>query len=249
MTLRSPFLFFVIMLCWFNQPTLATERTNGVRLVQFLLASEGYLSNTNDVDGYYGTKTDKALQAYQSTHHFECSDSRIFDRQLYAALSTLLTQIYSATDDTYLKSSISQTLSYYKNSELIPSPTWIAKRFPPLESTYKPTSLFKPLIAENGSYYGQTCDNTGLPKTIYVSGYYRADGTYVRSYYRSKSSGDPTYASPYISHTPTHPLTAENGSYYGEISKTTGNPKTVHVNGYYRKDGTYVRGHYRSKGK
>jgi|GEM_PF-6393440 len=40
---------------------------------------------------------------------------------------------------------------------------------------------------------------------------------------------------------------AENGSYYGQISTATGKPKTTHVNGYYRKDGTYVRGHYRSK--
>ena len=45
----------------------------------------------------------------------------------------------------------------------------------------------------------------------------------------------------------THPNVAENGSYYGEISVNTGRPKTVHVRGYYRKDGTYVRGHYRSK--
>jgi len=40
---------------------------------------------------------------------------------------------------------------------------------------------------------------------------------------------------------------AENGSYYGEISEATGRPKTVGVRGYYRSDGTYVRGHYRSK--
>lgn len=39
---------------------------------------------------------------------------------------------------------------------------------------------------------------------------------------------------------------AENGSYYGEVSTKTGRPKTVPVRGYYRKDGTYVRGHYRS---
>jgi hypothetical protein len=42
------------------------------------------------------------------------------------------------------------------------------------------------------------------------------------------------------------PAVAENGSYYGEISPTTGRPKTVNVRGYYRKDGTYIRGHYRS---
>ena len=39
---------------------------------------------------------------------------------------------------------------------------------------------------------------------------------------------------------------AENGSYFGEISEVTGRRKTVPVRGYYRKDGTYVRGHYRS---
>jgi hypothetical protein len=42
------------------------------------------------------------------------------------------------------------------------------------------------------------------------------------------------------------PPVAENGSYYGEISPATGRPKTVHVDSYYRKDGTYVREHYRS---
>jgi hypothetical protein len=42
------------------------------------------------------------------------------------------------------------------------------------------------------------------------------------------------------------PACAENGSCYGDTSAATGNPKTVHVNGYYRRDGTYVRGHYRS---
>jgi hypothetical protein len=40
---------------------------------------------------------------------------------------------------------------------------------------------------------------------------------------------------------------AENGSCYGEISTQTGKPKTVSVRGYYRRNGTYVRGHYRSK--
>lgn len=39
---------------------------------------------------------------------------------------------------------------------------------------------------------------------------------------------------------------AENGSRYGDISSRTGRPKIVAVKGYYRSDGTYVRGHYRS---
>lgn len=40
---------------------------------------------------------------------------------------------------------------------------------------------------------------------------------------------------------------AENGSCYGDISAATGRAKTVSVGGYFRKDGTYVRGHYRSR--
>jgi hypothetical protein len=40
---------------------------------------------------------------------------------------------------------------------------------------------------------------------------------------------------------------AENGSCYGDISTATGRAKTVSVRGYYRRDGTYVRGHYRSR--
>lgn len=34
---------------------------------------------------------------------------------------------------------------------------------------------------------------------------------------------------------------------YGAASKSTGQPKTKWVEGYHRKDGTYVRGHYRSR--
>ncbi len=44
-----------------------------------------------------------------------------------------------------------------------------------------------------------------------------------------------------------HSTCAENGSCYGDISSITGIPKTTHVRGYYRRDGTYVRGHYRSR--
>ena len=38
---------------------------------------------------------------------------------------------------------------------------------------------------------------------------------------------------------------AENGSWRGQLN-AHGTPKTVYVRGYHRKDGTYVRGHYRS---
>lgn len=42
------------------------------------------------------------------------------------------------------------------------------------------------------------------------------------------------------------PVIAENGTRYGEYSSITGRAKTVYVNGYHRRDGTYVRSHWRS---
>ncbi len=41
-------------------------------------------------------------------------------------------------------------------------------------------------------------------------------------------------------------LVAQDGSYFGELSAETNRPKNVFVNGYLRKDGTYVASHYRS---
>ena len=109
-------------------------------------------------------------------------------------------------------------------------------------------------VAENSSYYGEISDLTGRPKVVFVRGYYRKDGTYVRSHYRSlprsakNIRGPPLYSSLRGGSYPGYkPFVAENGSYYGETSTLTGRPKTVHVRGYYRKDGTYVRGHYRSR--
>lgn len=66
--------------------------------------------------------------------------------------------------------------------------------------------------------------------------------TYQPSTYQPQPTYQPTYQPP----APSVGLCAENGSCYGDISNLTGRPKTVAVRGYYRKDGTYVRGHYRS---
>ena len=38
---------------------------------------------------------------------------------------------------------------------------------------------------ENGSCYGDL-NSSGVPKEVFVNGYYRSDGTYVRSHYRSR---------------------------------------------------------------
>lgn len=43
------------------------------------------------------------------------------------------------------------------------------------------------------------------------------------------------------------PLCGENYSCYGDISNITGRPKTTYVRGYFRRNGTYVRSHYRSR--
>lgn len=45
------------------------------------------------------------------------------------------------------------------------------------------------------------------------------------------------------------PPVAENGDRRGADNDRDGRAEPVHVKGYYRKDGTYVRGHYRAKPK
>tara|TARA_Y100000588_G_C13329811_1_gene533435 strand:- start:178 stop:417 length:240 start_codon:yes stop_codon:yes gene_type:complete len=45
---------------------------------------------------------------------------------------------------------------------------------------------YNPYITENGDIYGQDNDGDGRVETTYVRGYYKSDGTYVRSHYRAK---------------------------------------------------------------
>jgi len=85
-----------------------------------------------------------------------------------------------------------------------------------------------------------------------VHGWHIGDHNELKVVEKTHIAPAPTYSAiQTIAPTPTtsavSPGVAENGSYYGQISDATGKPKTTHVNGYYRKDGTYVRGHYRSK--
>jgi hypothetical protein len=115
---------------------------------------------------------------------------------------------------------------------------------------YKPT--------ENRSQGASTPVDTNVPEHVVAYGVL-ADGTEVSIYGtadKPKVSGPsnyvqsdgPTTRSPYWSpSSSSHSPRAENGSYYGQISENTGRPKTVHVRGYYRNDGTYVRSHYRSR--
>lgn len=41
--------------------------------------------------------------------------------------------------------------------------------------------------AENGDAYNEDNDGDGRREPVYVSGYHRRDGTYVRSHYRARS--------------------------------------------------------------
>ena len=64
-----------------------------------------------------------------------------------------------------------------------------------------------------------------------------------------KTASSPTIAqsAPVSSPIASLPACSESGSCYGDISAITGLPKTNYVNGYVRKDGTAVRGYYRSR--
>jgi len=53
-------------------------------------------------------------------------------------------------------------------------------------------------------------------------------------------------STPPVAASRSEPWVAENGSYFGQVSAETGRPKTVHIDGYYRGDDTYVREHFRS---
>lgn len=54
-------------------------------------------------------------------------------------------------------------------------------------------------------------------------------------------------SSSYSNGSSSYPHRAENGDYYNYDNDGDGRKEPVHVKGYYRKDGTYVREHYRAK--
>ena len=45
-----------------------------------------------------------------------------------------------------------------------------------------------PLVAQNGDRRGFDNDEDGRKETVFVNGYTRSDGTYVRSHYRAAPS-------------------------------------------------------------
>lgn len=79
---------------------------------------------------------------------------------------------------------------------------------------------------------------------VNVRGYYRKDGTYVRPHTRTAPNST-------ITDNYTYPGNYNPNLEYNKpiSSDSNSGSNDIWVNGYYRKDGTYVKGHYRSKSK
>jgi hypothetical protein len=74
-----------------------------------------------------------------------------------------------------------------------PAPSGLAvPQVSPLYSASPPPAYIPPTSAtrygcsESGSCYGEISPDTGRPKRVYVPGYYKSNGKYVRGYYRSQ---------------------------------------------------------------
>lgn len=98
---------------------------------------------------------------------------------------------------------------------------------------------------------------------VYVQGYTRSNGTYVAPHYRSSPNGTtadnygptrapapaytaPSYTAPRSAYSaPAAPACSGYGC-YGTPSTANGQPRSTTVNGYTRRDGTYVAPYARS---
>lgn len=79
--------------------------------------------------------------------------------------------------------------------------------------------------------------------SVWVDGYTRTDGTYVPGHYRT--SPDNTTVNNYWDKD--YPKVKPKTYDYDDNSSSSSGSGSVWVNGYYRKDGTYVQGHYRRR--
>lgn len=108
-------------------------------------------------------------------------------------------------------------------------------------------------ICKSGTCYEEEIPSCGYSGRVDVRGPSSGTEGYQTWYKDNKSSVTNSEISqkttPVQTYTPSVTSCAENGSCYGDISDVNGLPKTTSVKGYYRKDGTYVRGYYRSKSR
>lgn len=121
--------------------------------------------------------------------------------------------------------------------EPVPADTPIERSAIPAEQGAVTTTLTQSPSVSDAPQVAVTPPQDGIQPSTQTQAETYQPGTYQPS---------PTYQPTYQPSTPAVGPCAENGSCYGDISNLTGRPKTVAVRGYYRRDGTYVRGHYRS---
>jgi len=140
----------------------------GVRAIQTALVVLGY--HPGPVDGLFGPQTRRSVELFQRVHGLEV-DGRV-GPCTQAALGRLVLRAKRTVGDNF-SAGFPSSIDWKTKSEVS---TYIL--------TYK--GVLVPLVAENGSYYGEISTQTGRPKTVHVRGYFRKDGTYVRGHYRSR---------------------------------------------------------------
>ncbi|MBB4826593.1 hypothetical protein HNO89_003853 [Sporosarcina luteola] len=102
-------------------------------------------------------------------------------------------------------------------------------------------------------FFGFFPDNSEA-KSTYVKGYYRKDGTYVKGHYRNTGGSSSPSKYDYKSTTTKPSLTTTKLTIKNTVNLYKGNNlvgqepinELVYVKGYYRKDGTFVRPHYKT---
>lgn len=107
----------------------------------------------------------------------------------------------------------------------------------PASSSRNPgaSSFSRPTVPASGRASRDTAS-----ELTWVEGYYRKDGTWVSGHWRRKSSSSSSSPGPSLPSSAWKPPATSTGS-------ADPGAGLVFVRGYYRKDGTYVRPHYRSK--
>jgi len=145
-------------------------------LYQKTLLTLGY--SPGPIDGVLGPKTIKAIKEFQRDNSL-VPDGIVGDRTREAFLLKGVPNLYLSNEN------LSDLLkSNYRPRTLFPYIIKSTTNSQECITDYK--GRLVPFRAENGSYYGQISKATGRPKVVHVTGYYRKDGTYVRSYYRSR---------------------------------------------------------------
>lgn len=192
-----------------------------------LLDAEGRISTASRIQQRYGVKLD-----WQSN-----------------SLSTLLQAETSLASASYAES-YTQTLPPARAADL-PSlrPSATAATPPTAPAVPAPSlsvpAVTVPSIPNYTPSYSRYYDWSYRPAVgdHFVSGYFRTDGTYVAPHYQTNS--DDSFWNNWSSYGNVNPYTGSVGTRLPSVSSPS--LGSTYVHGYFRSNGTFVRGHYRSK--